>query len=240
MFSFSRASPYYSISPTLTGEQNLLMLNPGLSSVPPPKHNSPITRVTTFESKYKKNYLNYMKEYLSHYTPGSSNCDFGTGQRLSGTIHNSCKFPLELLGPCLDPENYITHTDNACFYLKLNKIFGYVPDIEGNKITVRCKAKLSRDSDHLGQPVYYPSVEADNETLGYFSSAPFPYIRQSDYQTPLLAVTFPNIKRNQVIGVSCVSTNLPDHTAYSFEVSVDTNETIPVKENSIFTNMLIY
>ncbi|VUZ48258.1 unnamed protein product, partial [Hymenolepis diminuta] len=205
---------FYSGIPSLTGEQSILQLNPGLSIVPLVDHNSPTMRITTYDSKHKRKYLNYMKEYLSNYSYGSSNCDFVTGQRLSGTIHDSCKFPLQLLGPCGDPNNYLIENDNACYYLKLNRIYGYVPDIKGNRITVRCTAKSSRDSELLGQPVYYPSVETNNETLGYFSSAPFPYICQPDYQTPLLAVTFPNIKRNKAIMVSCMTTNLGNATEY--------------------------
>nr|CDS34705.1 sodium:potassium transporting ATPase subunit [Hymenolepis microstoma]CDS34711.1 sodium:potassium transporting ATPase subunit [Hymenolepis microstoma] len=216
------------------------MLNPGLSGVPPPEYDRPVIRITTFESKYKQKYLNYMKEYLSHYSRQSSNCNFVTGQRLSGTIHDSCKFPLELLGPCGAPEDYLAKNNNACFYLKLNKIYGYVPDIKGNRITVRCEAKFSQDSEHLGQPIYYPFVKANNETLGYFSSAPFPYIRQPDYQIPLLAVTFPNITRNKVIAVSCMVTNLPKPTSYHFEVSLDTMKTNSTEEHIVPTNMLIY
>ncbi|KAM7535077.1 hypothetical protein Aperf_G00000090323 [Anoplocephala perfoliata] len=204
--------------------QSLLKLNPGLSSVPPADCHDRVLRVTTFDSKYKQNYLNYMKNYFANYSMLSSNCDFRTGQRLAGTFQDPCQFPLSLLGPCANPVVYLDENDNACYYLKLNKIYGYLPDIKGNKITVKCKAKLSKHRGKLGQPVYYPSVQSGNETLGYFSSVVFPYVLQPNYQVPLLAVTFPNVERNTVITVSCVATNLVDAQEFHFEISVDTHK----------------
>lgn len=95
----------------------------GLSIVPPADDDASLIQVTIFDSKVKEDYLNYMKEYLSKYPMESSNCDFETGQRTSGTIQEPCEFPLSLLGPCANPEKYLTDSNNACFYIKLNKVF---------------------------------------------------------------------------------------------------------------------
>lgn len=125
-------------------------------------------QVTTFDSKVKEDYLNYMSDYLSKYPEKSSNCDFETGKRTSGTIQDPCEFPLELLGPCADPAKYLEENSNACYYIKFNKVhskkhischfpnildlvrccakfqvFGYLPDVEGTKIHVKCGPAVS-------------------------------------------------------------------------------------------------
>nr|CDS26798.1 nervana 2 [Hymenolepis microstoma] len=213
-------------SPSMTGMQSLLKLNPGLSIVPRINDEATLLQVTTFDSNLKEDYLNFMKEYLSQYPEESSNCDFETGQRKSGTIHESCKFPLSLLGPCADPEKYLTDYSNACFYLKLNKIYGYLPDVEGTKIHVQCGATNAVDRKFLGGAVYYPSVETVNGTLGYFSTVVYPYLNQKDFQTPLLAVAFPNIKRNAVLMISCAVKNLANAEEFRFDIAIDTDKPI--------------
>ncbi|KAM3173821.1 hypothetical protein ACTXT7_011822 [Hymenolepis weldensis] len=213
-------------SPSMTGMQSLLRLNPGLSIVPPADDDASLIQVTIFDSKVKEDYLNYMKEYLSKYQMESTNCDFETGQRKRGTIQEPCEFPLSLLGPCAFPEKYLADNNNACYYIKLNKIYGYLPDVEGTKIHVKCGPANSFDIENLGETVYYPSVETTNGTLGYFSTVVFPYLNQKDYQTPLLAVAFPNVKRNAVVMVTCGVKNMADAEEFRFDIAVDTEKSI--------------
>ncbi|KAH9285084.1 Sodium/potassium-transporting ATPase subunit beta-1 [Echinococcus granulosus] len=193
--------------PSLTGMQSLLKLNPGLGILPPVDSEGTLIQLTLFDSKQKQDYLNFMQSYLMGYNNNSTNCDFENGTRINSSILEPCEFPLSLLGPCADPADYINSHNNFCFYLKLNKIYGYLPDIEGNKIPIQCGPANSFDGANLGQPVYYPSVRTANGTFGYFSSVAFPYLNQPHYQVPLLAVTFPDIKSNTVVMVSCAVLN---------------------------------
>ncbi|VDN99187.1 unnamed protein product [Rodentolepis nana] len=213
-------------SPSMTGMQSLLKLNPGLSSVPRANDEATLMQITTFDSKIKEDYLNYMKEYLSKYPEQSSNCNFTSGERISGTIREPCEFPLSLLGPCAYPEKYLTDNNNACFYLKLNKIYGYLPDVEGTKIHVECGPSNTMDRKFLGEAVYYPQVETANGTLGYFSTVVYPYLNQKDYQTPLLAVVFPKLVRNMVVMITCGVKNVAGAEEFRFDIAVDTEKSI--------------
>lgn len=206
--------------------QSLLKLNPGLSLIPRVRDDATLIQVTTFDSQSRRYYLDYMEKYLSVYPNESSNCNFETGQRKGITIKEPCEFPRSLLGACAEPATYLQDNGNACFYLKLNKIYGYLPDIEGNKIHVKCSAANRLDREDLGEAQYYPSVDTPNGTMGYFSTVVFPYLNQPNYQTPLLAVVFPNLKRNRVVMISCKVVNMANTEEYRFDAVVDTKPSI--------------
>ncbi|KAL5109517.1 putative sodium/potassium-transporting ATPase subunit beta-3 [Taenia crassiceps] len=212
--------------PALTGMQSLLKLNPGLGILPPVDSEGTLVQFTVFDSKQRQYYLDFMQNYLKDYSNSSSNCDFETGTRVNSSIFEPCEFPLYLLGPCADPDRYLNSRGSFCFYLKLNKIYGYLPDIEGNKIHVQCGPANYFDGAFLGLPVYYPSVSTVNGTFGYFSSVAFPYLNQRHYQVPLLAVTFPYVKNNTVVMVSCSVVNMPNQEPFRFDFTIDTHRSI--------------
>ncbi|KAM7535785.1 hypothetical protein Aperf_G00000090334 [Anoplocephala perfoliata] len=213
-------------APRLTGMQSWLKLNPGLSLIPRIRDEATLVQVTTFDSEPREFYLNYLRKYFSAYRNESSNCDFESGKRYNDNIQEPCEFPLSLLGECADPATFLEVNENACFYLKLNKIYGYLPDVEGNKIHVKCGAANRLDREDLGEAHYYPSVETPNGSVGYFSTVAFPYLNQPDYQTPLLAVTFPNLRRNRMVMIACEVTNLADPEEFRFDAVVDTKPSI--------------
>ena len=63
-------------------------------------------------------------------------------------------------------------------------------------------------------------------TSGYFSSAPFPYLGQDDYQTPLLAVTFPNMRKNALLMVACKYVNLKNDDNLRFDIVLDASPSV--------------
>ena len=93
----------------------------GLGILPPVDVEATVMQVTTYDSKLQRDYLKFMENYLKDYQNTSSNCDFENGGRTI-PVQESCQFPLELLGPCAVPANYIKEYNNVCFYLKLNKV----------------------------------------------------------------------------------------------------------------------
>ncbi len=97
-----------------------------------------------------------MKEYLAQYKDQSTNCDFVTGERISGDFHTPCEFPKELLGPCADPATYLEANQNVCVYIKMNKIYGYLPDIKEKNIQITCGPAVSSLQKRL--PKHEPNV----------------------------------------------------------------------------------
>ncbi|CDS43526.1 nervana 2 [Echinococcus multilocularis] len=203
--------------PSLTGKQSLLRLSPGLTFLPPVDAKGKAFPYPLYDSDDKAKYVKFMWEYLSDYHTGSWNCDFYDGTRGPGNLYDACRFPLHFMGPCqvrlyFDPE--------FCIYLKMNKIYGYLPDVSGNKIYVSCQATDKAKSGELGRAAFYPSAAFGNQTVGYFSTVAFPYLNQADYRSPLLAVTFPQIKKNVSITVICKYLNINVSEEYKFEVIV--------------------
>lgn len=105
---------------------------------------------------------------------------------------------------------------------------GIVNILDNQFTTLQCKVamRLCMVLAHFRFPFAF-SNELILFCSGYFSSVAFPYILQPNYQVPLLAVTFPNVKRNTVITVSCGATNLANAQELRFEISVDTQGKTP-------------
>ncbi|VDD80635.1 unnamed protein product [Mesocestoides corti] len=108
--------------PTLTGQQSLLRLNPGIGFLPPVDANGPLIRTPLFDTEDETNYLEFMTKYLQNYERSQTDCDFRTGRRINPDINVACKFPLDLLGVCSDPRQVLNADQNLCVYLKMNKV----------------------------------------------------------------------------------------------------------------------
>uniref|UniRef100_A0A0R3WQY2 Sodium/potassium-transporting ATPase subunit beta n=1 Tax=Hydatigena taeniaeformis TaxID=6205 RepID=A0A0R3WQY2_HYDTA len=201
--------------PSLTGRQSLLDLSPGLTFLPVVDVKGTLAPFPVYDVDNKAKYDELMRKHLAGYGERTKNCDFTTGTRLLGNLYDACKFPLRLLGPCGGNPNF---GQGLCIYLKMNKIFGYLPDVTENKIYVSCQATDEERSRELGSASFYPNTRYEKQTVGYFSTVAFPYLNQADYQSPLLAVTFPNMEKNVSITVSCKYLNINIDEEYKFEV----------------------
>lgn len=133
-----------------------------------------------------------------------------------------CRFNLDVLEDCGKKEtNYGYDKGSPCVFLKLNKIYGlvnenYVADklpeempqdlkthikaqANKNQVWVYCQGKYPADKEMLkGGINYFPSAQG-------FPNYYFPYKRQMDYISPLVAVQFtPNKKAiGQMVHVEC-------------------------------------
>nr|VZI45011.1 unnamed protein product [Spirometra erinaceieuropaei] len=206
--------------PSLTGMQSLLKLNPGLGYLPRVDVDRPLLQVSTFDSYTRKWYLNATEEFLKNYG-NSRNCDLSKPLPPSGDVRDVCRFPKSLLGPCADPKS-VLEQDNICIYVKLNKVYGWLPDINGTEITIRCGPANSFDGELLGEPEYHPSAKGNN-SMGAFSSIFFPYINQENYESPLVAVTFPKLTKNTLVMIECSLVNVGYHDEqFRLDLSLDT------------------
>lgn len=156
-------------------------------------------------------------DYVGTLIEEGKDCSAGNG----ATSDEACKFKKAVLGTCAVVENAGFDKATPCLFLKLNKIYGVEndhynskndPDIpddfpEGladhidaqedkEQVWVNCKGEYPADQEALGEPVYYP---ASRGFPGYF----FPYSKQENYQSPIVAVQFPNAKVNQLLHVEC-------------------------------------
>ncbi|KAL5103066.1 Sodium/potassium-transporting ATPase subunit beta-1 [Taenia crassiceps] len=212
-------------TPSSWGRQSLLNLRPGLTFLPVADAKGNLLPYPVFDSDHRDNYVEFMRKYLSDYATRASDCDFIRGVRDPKKVQNSCRFPIWLLGPC---SQLLFSGQHFCIFLKMNKIYGYLPDVFSRRIFVSCQATDESKRDELGPVNFFPSPP-NNRSVGYFSTVAFPYLNQPDYQSPLLAVVFPSIKGNVSITVSCRYLNIDVDEVYKFELVVrDTQSPLPL------------
>merc|ERR1711988_282055 len=169
-------------------------------------------------------WVDRLDEYLKPYraAPASENgMDCATDS--AATDGKFCKFDLAKLGVCgQEGTKYGFDSSSTCLVLKLNKIFGleheYYDNAEelpeempaelkerikaavaggrGKQVWVSCKAEFPADKEGIKDIQLFP---AD----GGFPSQYFPYVKQEDYQSPLVAVKINDINPGQLIHVEC-------------------------------------
>lgn len=93
--------------------------------LPPIDANIKFRENPTYGGDLPNDYLKYMERVLVNYDSQQSNCNFTSGQRITGDYNTPCRFPKSLLGPCADPRKYMGTTGNICVYLTMNKV-GFV------------------------------------------------------------------------------------------------------------------
>lgn len=158
-------------------------------------------------------------EYLASIKSGGKACSKEDG----ATTTEACKFDVTALEEC-NKKGGGFEEGVPCMYLKLNKIYGVenrhydgtteydgkvFPDEmpkslqdhikkQDNKeqVWVNCRGEYPADVEALGEPEYFPATRG---FPGYY----FPYEKQNDYQSPIVAVRFPNAKPNQLLHVEC-------------------------------------
>ena len=154
-------------------------------------------------------------KFLATYRkPEGQGVDCGAG---AANLDNGeyCKFDLAQIGPCAEG-NHGFDSNSPCLILKLNKIYGLVPDyynasidgmpadlkarIDGaadkNKIWVSCKGENPADTEGVGSFEYFPADAG-------FSSDYFPYVNQEGYQSPLVAVRLNEVSVGQLLHIEC-------------------------------------
>ncbi|XP_043462812.1 sodium/potassium-transporting ATPase subunit beta-1-like [Leptopilina heterotoma] len=165
--------------------------------------------------------------FLSSYHNSSLLLDDGRNQQIcnyDALPHQNkvCMFDVDTLGPCSYGQGYGFATGKPCVFLKLNKIFSWIPklyddpqklptkmperlkqhiqntDINKMKnIWVSCKSLNQPGNSTLNEIIdYYPKIQG---FPGYF----YPYENQPGYLSPLIAVQFTNFRKNAVIEIEC-------------------------------------
>lgn len=157
-------------------------------------------------------------EFLSKYDDdrqtGHKACSAGDG----ATDTQACKFDKPLLGPCASG-NHGYDEGKPCIFLKLNRIFGvtntpldpanlpedlpenlksHIQNAENlDQVWVDCHGEYPGDIEALGEIEYFPYTRG-------FPNYFFPFKKQDGYVGPLVAVRFPDLKKDgRLLHVEC-------------------------------------
>uniref|UniRef100_A0A1L8DF34 Putative sodium/potassium-transporting atpase subunit beta-2 n=1 Tax=Nyssomyia neivai TaxID=330878 RepID=A0A1L8DF34_9DIPT len=211
--------------------KSLIGTNPGLGFRPlPPEENVESTLIWYKGTDYEnyKVWTEALNEFLAVYkTPGLTP---GRGQNIYNCDYQRppppgqvCDVEIKSWTPCTQENNYNYHKSSPCVFLKLNKIYGWIPEYfnesrnlpEGmpqqlrdlvreeevktphtlNTIWVSCEGENPADIENVGPVKYYPRQGFP----GYF----YPYENSEGYLSPLVAVHFVRPVRGIIINIEC-------------------------------------
>jgi sodium/potassium-transporting ATPase subunit beta len=222
--------------PYLTGMQSILGVGPGVSVSPRfADENTNSVENTTIhvnvdpDTLLFKRYKNITDSFLKPYQKDNNNhkeCDL-TQHTRHDPVDSVCNFPLSLLVECENATKHLQEQKNPCVYLKINKIFGWLPDLQDGATTpmIECQGQNAADVENLGEVKYIPSIEFKGKTLGAISHSFFPYLHQSYYESPLIAMTFPNAAKNVIILIKCRVRGIKGDSDTNFEILIDDETT---------------
>lgn len=202
-------------------DSSLIGSNPGLG-FRPLSDATERGSVIQFDTK-KPEEGRYWKELLDEFLENYK----GTGKHEKfcsfNQTHNPsevCAVDVETFGPCSPKENYGYKNGRPCIFLKLNKIYNWMPQYyddptdlpddmpkdlkdhiaatpasERQQIWVSCNGQNSLDKENIGEMKFYPAQG--------FPEYYYPYLNQPGYLSPLIAVQFEKLQINQMVSVEC-------------------------------------
>uniref|UniRef100_A0A5K3FYN5 Palmitoyltransferase n=1 Tax=Mesocestoides corti TaxID=53468 RepID=A0A5K3FYN5_MESCO len=117
--------------PALTGMQSALQMNPGLSYVPNPDLFSSLLHFPTPEPLPSNEKSDEMAAFLHAYQDNTGSTEYEDCVQEGGYKQNPerpCTYDLNAGGPCNIMTGYGFDTAQACFVLKMGRIYGWLPD----------------------------------------------------------------------------------------------------------------
>lgn len=213
-------------------EESLIGTNPGLGFRPHPSEDNVESTLIWYKgTKYEnfKHWKEALDEFLKEYkTPGITtgrgqnihDCSFRQPAPPEGSV---CNVNIRDFMDCSQEQNYGYHTSSPCIFLKLNKIYGWIPEyynktadlpakmpkqlreiIAGeevetpytlNTVWVSCEGENPADIENMGPIAYYPRQGFP----GYY----YPYKNSEGYLSPLIAVHFKRPNKGIIINIEC-------------------------------------
>lgn len=209
--------------PHRTGDNSLLQMNPGMGFRPQPDMDSTLIAFTAGKPATYARYVANIQELYDTYKSIEikpeqvhvrSACQ--PDSKPDGKPFKVCKFNwTRELPDCLPANDFGYASGQPCVLLKLNKIFGWLPDVideDNPQPLVACRGENPADTEGVGRISYQPSLRSNvtgaNETYGYFNQAFYPYLMQVGYRAPLVAVKFTDLRLNALVMVECQLYNL--------------------------------
>ncbi|XP_046412335.1 sodium/potassium-transporting ATPase subunit beta-2-like isoform X1 [Neodiprion fabricii] len=214
--------------PSYILEDSLIGTSPGLGFRPISDdiNQGSLVWYNTSNSSDVKTWKKRIDKFLDVYVNSSLLPTRGKNQRFCTNIQpvsakTVCAFDVTGWGDCSPGGNYGYDNSTPCFFIKLNKIYGWVPSYyNGNKplpldmppnirdkikstnlsnlnvVWVSCQGQNPADREMIGDIKYYPTHHG---FLGYY----FPFTNTPGYLSPLVAVQFSSSKKNVIINVEC-------------------------------------
>lgn len=210
-------------------KESLIGNNPGLGYRPMPSEEYVESALIWFkQSDYGfVNWTNQIGKFLEPYNKISKdpllsnnvqNCSYDN-PKAPGKV---CRVPLDRMQPC-NQQFYKYDAGSPCIFLKLNKIYNWVPDFyndtnhlpekmpqelknkirekakdnpkELNTVWISCGGENAADKEHIGIIHMFPQ----HGFPGFY----FPFSNEHGYLSPLVAVWFQNPARGVLINVEC-------------------------------------
>ncbi|KAJ8955639.1 hypothetical protein NQ318_001470 [Aromia moschata] len=236
--------------PTWTMERSLIGVNPGLGFRPMPADTAEgsliwynIANDTSIE-KWVKLIDDFLEPYRSNQTGHNyANCDFAKNPARGEVCVNT----LQDLGNCNAARKYGYNTNAPCIFLKLNRIYGWMPEFytasepgmpqdlqmhinntppeRRDQIWVSCNGVDNVDKEFISSFTYYPHGFA-----GYY----YPFRNDPHYLSPIVAVEVRLKTTNVIVNVECRAWarniqyqggSLNREGSVTFEIQIDTSET---------------
>ncbi|GAA36767.2 Sodium/potassium-transporting ATPase subunit beta-2 [Clonorchis sinensis] len=220
--------------PRITGYSNLLQLNPGIAIVPNPSVRTTLVHVRVSDPVSYSSMVDEMTALLTHYQTHTAGGMFTACEKKRGYVHfrRVCRYSLDAGGPCNLKNGFGFFRGQPCFVVKLNRIYGWLPDISTNVtgVQVKCEGLTETDAAYLGKVCYYDmdslqrhdglhrDAEWCDRDYGIFNQMYYPFLNQGHYQSPIVFVQFRNPKRYVVIWIKCYA------IAKNVHVNLEQNE----------------
>ncbi|KAH8329035.1 hypothetical protein KR074_001987 [Drosophila pseudoananassae] len=198
---------------------SLIGTNPGLG-FRPLSEQTERGSVIEFDSKKpaESNYwIELIDDFLRDYnhTEGRDmkHCNFGQKNDPSDV----CVVNIDTFGDCSKANSYGYKSNQPCIFLKLNKIFGWEPQVyeeaqkdmpddlksyinatkpeERKQVWVSCNGHLGKDKENFANIKYFPTQGFPN----YY----YPFLNQQGYLSPLVAVQFIAPPKGQMLDIEC-------------------------------------
>lgn len=207
---------------------SLIGSNPGLGfrPMPPESHvESTLIWYKVSESNYAS-WTNKLDDFLKPYREPDSKfdsitqtCDFETPD----TPDRVCKVDISQWSPCIKENNYNYQNGAPCIFLKLNKIFGWMPEFYNDteklpeNMPSDLKSHINAEKKHNEKSLnmVWVSCEGENpadvENIGSIQYIPrrgfpgfyFPYVNQEGYLSPIIAIWFEKPASGVLINIEC-------------------------------------
>lgn len=173
-WSYLNLTMYFHIQrnyPSLTGLQSALQANPGLSIVPVPDvYNSLIYTSSASYQQYEV-HVGQLLGFMSKYEHWSRKT-IGERSELAHCVNQPYRFDplrpcivdLNMIGPCCIDNAFGYDSDSPCVLLKMNKIYGWLPDPVpfSSGVIVKCEGMTDDDTYNLGETrlvSFVPSIK---------------------------------------------------------------------------------
>ncbi|PVD18404.1 hypothetical protein C0Q70_20953 [Pomacea canaliculata] len=181
---------------------NSILQTPGLSFRPQPNIGSTLVYLLKGDGATYIHHLDHIDAYLRYYENEKQqgenyiDCSEIRGRRTKD-FNKVCRFDIIDLGPnCVKQQNYGFDDGLPCVLVKINKVFGWMPEEYTNEtvpeaiqdlwnqwwITITCEGETATDKENVGEIVYFPS--------NGFHFKYFPFRNQQGYRSPLVFVRF--------------------------------------------------